>query len=332
MEILVLDSSFNQMQAAHYAVDNSASTLTGQNYQVLFANSFEKGSQGEKALDLIQAIATNPQAAKLYAEYNYLMFNRGPGSFVGTRISTSLTQGIATVEPQIKIIAASSLQMVAAQIQQLALLLARSQVLPACLSQGDKILVALDANMGESYIACYSWQAPNTTTTEEQAGMSLVLQGSEQLIKAAELETLYQACTANTPTRQTLITEQNYQEKFGISANEQVILVGNAWSKYLPQATTLCQQLSDESIARNAYPVITAFYEQQLLRPVVNENMIRTGEVADTLDDLFALWEELTSLPDCRWQATLLAAKIAQQDFTPRLEIEPTYIRDKVTY
>ncbi|RIY32323.1 tRNA (adenosine(37)-N6)-threonylcarbamoyltransferase complex dimerization subunit type 1 TsaB [Psittacicella melopsittaci] len=306
MNILVLDSSFDKMQAAHYSFNKDG------DFQVLSAFSQQKGAHAQQALHILQNIATDPQTSQPYSEYQYLMFNRGPGSFVGTRISTSLTQGIATVNPQLKVIAVSSLQMLAAQIQLLSDLASQANLDLAPFANKTKIFVAIDANMGESYVACFDRE--------------LNLLGSEQLIKNAELETIYQAL--NSPE---LIAANNYTHKFGFEVKDQVILVGNAWNKYYPVGQTLAQQLGDEVVARNLYPLISQYFEQYLKVPVI-EGQTRVAIEADVMDDIFAFFEQITELPDVRFLAPFIQRKIAQQDFTPRLAIEPTYIRDKVTY
>ncbi|RIY34761.1 tRNA (adenosine(37)-N6)-threonylcarbamoyltransferase complex dimerization subunit type 1 TsaB [Psittacicella gerlachiana] len=321
MNILVLDSSFNKMQAANYSFSSD------DNYQVLSSFSAQKGSQGEQALEILQEIATDPTASKLYAEYKYVMFNRGPGSFVGTRISTSLTQGIATVNPEVKVIAVSSLEMLAQQIRLLALLASQHQLEIPAFTNKTKIFVAIDANMGESYVASFNWHQLKDTNE-----LILDLAGKEQLIKKAELEQIYLATqSSDLAMREQIIAANNYTHKFGFEVKDQVILVGNAWNKYYPAGQTLVQQLSDEVVARQLYPLISGYFQKHLLIPKLEQNQRVTIE-EDLMDDIFAFFEQITELPDVRFLAPLIIDKIKAQDFTSRLNIEPTYIRDKVTY
>lgn len=328
MNILLLDSSFNKMQAAHLV-----GSLTDQaEYQVLAAASTEKGAQGEKALEIIEQLATDPSASRLFAEYEYLLFNRGPGSFVGTRISTSLAQAIATVEPQVKVIAASALEMMAQQQMQLALILAQTQITNSPFNQATKIFVALDANMGEAYTAAFTWQSVSESTDLATAGAMIKLCGQEQLVKQQELATIYKfATTPDCKEREAILTQENYTSKFGFEVKDQVILVGNAWNKYYPHYSTLAHALTDEQIARPAYLALNQFCQKHFVKPQMRGQR-RVDVVTDIPDDIFALFEELTSLPDLRFQASLVAQKISAQDFTARLDIEPVYIRDKVTY
>ncbi|RIY33240.1 tRNA (adenosine(37)-N6)-threonylcarbamoyltransferase complex dimerization subunit type 1 TsaB [Psittacicella hinzii] len=313
MNILVLDSSFDKMQVANYHFAND------QQYRLLSAYSAEKGAQGEKALDLIQSLSydtTNPQ---IFSEYQYLLFNRGPGSFVGTRISTSLAQGIATVNPEINVIAVSSLEMLAAQIQFLGELANKAQAKENPFTNKTKIFVAIDANMGESYVAAFNYP-------------ELTLVGTEQLIKNTELETIYQCLTSeDTQVKAEMIATNNYTHKFGFEVKDQVILVGNAWNKHYPAELTLNQLLNNEVFAREIYPEISQYFCDHLLVPQMVDGQ-RVGVNEDVMEDIFAFFEQITALPDVRFFSALILRKIAQQEFTPRLNIEPIYIRDKVTY
>lgn len=76
------------------------------------------------------------------AAMDAIAFGRGPGAFTGVRIATGVAQGLALAANK-PVLAISTLAALAQQAQQ--------QL------QANKILVALDARMGEVYWGVYCW-------------------------------------------------------------------------------------------------------------------------------------------------------------------------------
>ncbi|MFQ3235348.1 MAG: tRNA threonylcarbamoyladenosine biosynthesis protein TsaB [Paraglaciecola sp.] len=92
----------------------------------------------QRLLPMIDEVLT--QANVSLAQLDYLGFGRGPGSFTGVRIATSMSQGLA-MGTELPVVGVSTL---AAMAQQ-----ALEQ------SQGQHVFSAIDARMSEVYFASY---------------------------------------------------------------------------------------------------------------------------------------------------------------------------------
>lgn len=138
MNVLILDSSFNLFQLAIYKNNQLAS----------YAYNNSKGSQAERAFEYLEACLD--QANLKTKDLDVIAINKGPGSFVGTRLSVSIAQGLATANPKLKVVQLSSLEMLA---NQLLTITNQDTNLQSLLPKF--LLVAIDANMRECYAGLY---------------------------------------------------------------------------------------------------------------------------------------------------------------------------------
>jgi|JI6StandDraft_1071083.scaffolds.fasta_scaffold00042_73 tRNA threonylcarbamoyladenosine biosynthesis protein TsaB len=149
MPILALDTSSDACSAA--VLTNDACFTE-----------FELTPRAHTQLILPMVESVLKQAQLKLSEVDAIAFGRGPGAFTGVRIATGVAQGLALAANK-RLLPISTLAALAQQTQQ--------QV------QAHKILVALDARMGEVYWGVYSWADGN-----------LQLEGEEQVVTPSAIE------------------------------------------------------------------------------------------------------------------------------------------------
>ncbi len=89
----------------------------------------------EYALPWAEALLAEAGIAK--SQLDAIAISRGPGAFTGVRLAIALAQGIALALDK-PVVAVSTLQVIAVQ------------------SQGERILAAIDARMGEVYVGAFA--------------------------------------------------------------------------------------------------------------------------------------------------------------------------------
>jgi tRNA threonylcarbamoyladenosine biosynthesis protein TsaB len=149
LNILALDTSEDACSAAL----NLSGELLGR---------FELAPRRHTALILPMIDGLLTEAGLTPSQLDAIAFGRGPGSFTGVRIAAGVAQGIA-LGLDLPVLPISTLAGVALRCH--------------LLSGSERILVALDARMGEMYCAAYA----------VQDGHQLELIGQEALLKPAEL-------------------------------------------------------------------------------------------------------------------------------------------------
>ncbi|MFZ1386702.1 MAG: tRNA (adenosine(37)-N6)-threonylcarbamoyltransferase complex dimerization subunit type 1 TsaB [Thiolinea sp.] len=149
MPILALDTSSDACSAAVLTKD------------ACFTE-FELTPRAHTQLILPMVESVLKQAKLMLSEMDAIAFGRGPGAFTGVRIATGVAQGLALAANK-RLLPISTLAALAQQ--------AKLQV------QAHKVLVALDARMGEVYWGVYGW-------VEGQ----LQLEGEEQVITPSAIE------------------------------------------------------------------------------------------------------------------------------------------------
>jgi tRNA threonylcarbamoyladenosine biosynthesis protein TsaB len=136
MKLLALDTSTDTM------------SLAVQHGEAVFTHTSAGGAQASS--NLIPAIeALMQQAGLAYAQLDAIVFGRGPGSFTGLRTACSVVQGLA-LGADVKVLPVDTLLVVAQEAQ----ILAKENGLEHTLN-ASRILVALDARMGEVYVDYY---------------------------------------------------------------------------------------------------------------------------------------------------------------------------------
>lgn len=115
-------------------------------------------SHASQVLPMVDTLLKEADVA--LTDLDAIAFDRGPGSFTGIRIGTSVVQGLA-FGAELPVIPVSSLETMAAGIDN---------------TTSDNLIVMLDARMDEIYWATF-----------KRIGERFVLQGDEQLAKPAEL-------------------------------------------------------------------------------------------------------------------------------------------------
>jgi tRNA threonylcarbamoyladenosine biosynthesis protein TsaB len=136
MKLLALDTSTDTM------------SLAVQHGEAVFTHTSAGGAQASS--NLIPAIeALMQQAGLTYAQLDAIVFGRGPGSFTGLRTACSVVQGLA-LGADVKVLPVDTLLVVAQEAQ----ILVKENGLEHTLN-ASRILVALDARMGEVYVNYY---------------------------------------------------------------------------------------------------------------------------------------------------------------------------------
>ena len=151
MKLLALDTATENCSAA-LLLDSSVQTREFE---------MERG-HAERILPMIDALLS--QAGLVLTDLDAIAFGRGPGSFTGVRLGTTVTQGLA-FGAGLGVVAISDLQAVAQR---------------ALDDDGTRtrILVCNDARMSEVYWACY-----------ERGGDGLArLEGMEQVTKPTQVK------------------------------------------------------------------------------------------------------------------------------------------------
>jgi tRNA threonylcarbamoyladenosine biosynthesis protein TsaB len=143
MKLLALDTSTDTM------------SLAVQHGEAVFTHTSAGGAQASS--NLIPAIeALMQQAGLAYAQLDAIVFGRGPGSFTGLRTACSVVQGLA-LGADVKVLPVDTLLVVAQEAQ----ILAKENGLEHTLN-ASRILVALDARMGEVYVDyCLLYTSPS---------------------------------------------------------------------------------------------------------------------------------------------------------------------------
>ncbi len=142
MKLLALDTSTDTM------------SIAVQHGDAVFAHTSAGGAQASSTL--IPAIeALMKQASLQYAQLDAIVFGRGPGSFTGLRTACSVVQGLA-FGANVKVLPVDTLLIVAQEARMLASErgLDASRILA---EEPKRILVALDARMGEVYCDYYEF-------------------------------------------------------------------------------------------------------------------------------------------------------------------------------
>ena len=150
MNILALDTSSDACSAA---------VLCGENGESCFAEfTVEPRAHTRLILPMVESVLQ--QAGLTLQDMDALAFGRGPGAFTGVRIATGVVQGLALAADK-PVIPVSTLAAIAQQAYQE--------------QQAEKVLVAVDARMGEVYWGQY-----------RLAGDVMQLQGEEQVLAPAD--------------------------------------------------------------------------------------------------------------------------------------------------
>ena len=152
MKLLALDTSTDTMSIAVQVGD------------VVYAHTSAGGAQASSTL--IPAIESLMRQAGLqYAQLEAIVFGRGPGSFTGLRTACSVVQGLA-FGANVKVLPVDTLMALAQE----AGILARERGINSSrilAEEPKRILVALDARMGEVYVDYYEF---NSTPRSIYAG------------------------------------------------------------------------------------------------------------------------------------------------------------------
>ncbi|MEZ5535836.1 MAG: tRNA (adenosine(37)-N6)-threonylcarbamoyltransferase complex dimerization subunit type 1 TsaB [Thiolinea sp.] len=150
MNILALDTSSDACSAA---------VLCGENGETCFTEfTVEPRAHTRLILPMVESVLQ--QAGLTLQDMDALTFGRGPGAFTGVRIATGVVQGLALAAGK-PVIPVSTLAAIAQQAYQQ--------------QQAEKVLVAVDARMGEVYWGQY-----------QLAGTVMQLQGGELVLAPAD--------------------------------------------------------------------------------------------------------------------------------------------------
>ncbi|WP_440056431.1 tRNA (adenosine(37)-N6)-threonylcarbamoyltransferase complex dimerization subunit type 1 TsaB (plasmid) [Pseudoalteromonas sp. T1lg65] len=145
------------------AIDASTEALSiALHYEGKFLRHFEVCPQqhSQKILPLVERMLREADIG--LSDLQGIVFGRGPGSFTGVRISTAVAQGLA-YSTGLKLVGVSTLQAMAQQ---------------ALMETNNKnVIAAIDARMGEIYLAQY----------DDQQNNLIRLSGDEQVIKPEEV-------------------------------------------------------------------------------------------------------------------------------------------------
>lgn len=333
MNVLLLDTSYNKLQFSLYqihpeAVVNPLDDQAKASFQVNvnYRGVSEPKRHGEIALTVLDQLLQEAQLT--LDDIEYLAYNRGPGSFVGTRIATTMVLALAQVAPQFhKILALSGLEMQANHLklvqyqqrqQQKSRILGKNNN-HLELSDSSKVIVAIDANMSEAYACVY--QLSNGLRCQPQA--------HEQLFKLSDLAILLKFVLATPVERSELIEQEPHLQELSLTSSDDVILAGNAWLQYLPR-------LQADALLTNEQVVLaTELFAQQsrTFETAILDYALMMQEQGD-LDKLLGVKEEqslLFNTGHTSLQLPLLLEYIKEQRFTPIDNIEVVYIRDQVT-
>lgn len=206
MPILALDTSSDACSAA--VLTNDACFTE-----------FELTPRAHTQLILPMVESVLKQAQLQLSEMDAIAFGRGPGAFTGVRIATGVAQGLALAARK-PILPVSTLAALAQQAQQ--------QV------QARKILVALDARMGEVYWGVYGW-------VEGQ----LQLEGEEQVITPSAIEL---------PVGNDWVAVGSGWSAYPELAERAASIVKTTYADWLPSAAFIAQLAQQDYLAGKALP------------------------------------------------------------------------------
>lgn len=192
MKLLALDTSTERM------------SLAVQNGHVCLNHEAEGGAQA--STDLIPAIMTLLAQAQLtMPELQAICFGQGPGAFTGLRTACAVAQGLA-LGADLPVLPMDTLLGVA----------------EAARGHDTRVLVVMDARMGQVYAAAYAWQGDQWQTLQ-----------APQLCQPADVQV---------PAAWTSQTH---------------VLAGNAWAVPALQ-TSLQALLTDQAQVRPSWPEASA--------------------------------------------------------------------------
>lgn len=173
MNILALDTSFS---ACSVAVGRAGACAGGARVRAEVVGLLEPMQTGhaERLVPMISEVLA--MAGLDVSALDLVAVTHGPGSFTGTRIAVSAARALALASPKIRLVAASSLAVMAEQA-------ARRLVEAGAFAQPPRsdLVIAVDARRGEVYAQRFAWRAdgagvdaagqPRVLAIEDAAGI-----------------------------------------------------------------------------------------------------------------------------------------------------------------